>query len=96
MKSTAAKCHLIMSTNESLGFHLGSLLTERSECEKMLGVKIDYKLNFEELFNKLINNKLIAFARATPNMSVEKKKVLINSWMLHSRRNHYIIRNLHE
>ena len=49
MKSNAAKCHLIMSTNESLDFHLGRSLTERSECEKMLGVKIDYKLNFEEI-----------------------------------------------
>ena len=54
------------------------------------------------------NNKLRALARATLYMSVEKKKILINSffnaqfnycplvWMLHSRRNNNIIRNLHE
>ena len=77
----------------------------------MLGVKIDYKLDFGEHVKTLCskaNNKLRALARATPYMSVEKKKILMNSffnaqfnycplvWMLHSRRNNSIIRNLHE
>ena len=77
----------------------------------MLGVKIDYKLNFDEHVKTLCskaNNKLRALARTTPYMSVEKKKILMNSffnaqfnycplvWMLHSRRNNSIIRNLHE
>ena len=54
------------------------------------------------------NNKLRASARTTPHMSAGKKKILMNSffnaqfnycllvWMLHSRRNNSIIRNLHE
>ena len=54
------------------------------------------------------NNKLGALARTTPYMNAEKKKILMNSffnaqfnccpliWMLHSRRNNIIIRNLHE
>ena len=56
---------------------------ERSDCEKMLGVKIDYKLNFDEHMKTLCskaNNKLRALARATPYMSVEKKKILMNSF----------------
>ena len=44
MKGNAEKCHLIMSTNESVEFELGNSLIERSDCEKMLGVKNDYKL----------------------------------------------------
>ena len=47
------------------------------DCEKRLGVKIDYKLNFEEHVKTLCskaNNKLIALARATPYMNVEKKE----------------------
>ena len=48
MKGNAEKCNLIMSTDESVDFQLGASLIERSECEKMLGVKIDYKLNFDE------------------------------------------------
>ena len=82
-----------------------------SDCEKILGVKIDYKLNFDEHVKTLCskaNNKLTALARTTPYMSVEKKKILMNSffnaqfnycslvWMLHSHRNNNIIRNLHE
>ena len=37
-----------MSTDQSDNFQLGGSLIERSDCEKMLGVKIDYKLNFDE------------------------------------------------
>ena len=79
----------------------------------MLGVKIDYKLNFHKyaktLFSKANNKlRLRALAVATPYMSVDKKKILMNSFfnaqfnycqlerMLHSRRNDNIIRNLHE
>ena len=111
MKGNPEKCHLIMSTDQSVNVQLGGSLIERSDCEKMLGVKIDYKLNFDEHVKTLCskaNNKLRALARATPYMSVEKKKILMNSffnaqfnycpliWMLHSRRNNNIIRNLHE
>ena len=67
------------------------------------------KLNFEKHVKTLcskVNNKLRALARATPCMNVEKNKILMNSffnvqfdycpliWMLHSRRNNKIIRNL--
>ena len=99
MKGNTEKCHLIMSTDQSVNFQLGGSLIERSDCEKMLGVKIDYKLNFDEHVKTLCskaNNKLRALARTTPYMSVEKKKILMNSffnaqfnycplvWMLHT------------
>ena len=46
-----------MSTNVSFNFKLGGLLIERSDCEKMLGVKIDSKLNFQDLgVVKLLTN----------------------------------------
>ena len=47
MKGNTEKCYLIMSTNESVDFQLGGSIIDRSDCEKMLGVTIDYKLNFE-------------------------------------------------
>ena len=111
MWGNTEKCHLIMITDQSANFQLGGSLIERSDCEKMLGVKIDYKLNFDEHVKTLCskaNNKLRALARATPYTSVEKKKILTNSffnaqfsycplvWTLHSRMNNNIIRNLHE
>ena len=77
----------------------------------MLRVKIEYKLNFDEHVKTLrsrANNKLRTLVRATPYLSVEKKKILMNSkfntqfnycpriWMLHSHRNNNITGNLHE
>ena len=111
MKGNTEKCHLIMSTDQSVNFQPGGSLIERSDYEKISGVKIDYKLDFDEHVKTLCskaNNKLRALARATPYMSVEKKKILMNSffnaqfnyypivWMLHSRRNKNIIWNLNE
>ena len=83
MKGNPEKCHLIMSTDQSVNVQLGGSLIERSDCEKMLGVKIDYKLNFDEHVKTLCskaNNKLRALARATPYMSIEKRKILMNSF----------------
>ena len=60
MKDNTEKCHLIMKTNESVDIQLGSLLAVRSDWEKVLGVKIDYKLNFDKA-----NNKLRKLARTT-------------------------------
>ena len=83
MKVNAGKCHLVMSTNAPVDFQLGDSLTKRSDCEKMLEVKIDYKLNFDEHVKTLCskaNNKLRSLARATPYMSVENKKILMNSF----------------
>ena len=77
MKGNTENCHLIMSTDQSVNIQLGGSLIERKECEKMLGVKIDYKLNFNKHVKTLCskaNNKLRALARATSYMNVEKKK----------------------
>ena len=46
MKGNTDKCHLIMSTNNTPEFKVGESLIKTSTCEKFLGVKIDYKLNF--------------------------------------------------
>ena len=48
IKGDTEMCHLIMTTDQSDNFQLGGSLIEGSDCEKMLGVKIDYKLNFDE------------------------------------------------
>ena len=40
MKGIAERFHFIMSTNESFDFRLGGSLIERSDCEKMLGIKL--------------------------------------------------------
>ena len=71
------KCHLIMRTGQSVNLKLGDSFIGRSDCEKILLVKNDYKLNFDKhvktIYSKA-NTALGALARATPYMNVEKKK----------------------
>ena len=86
MKVITEKGHLIMSTDQSVNFQLGGSLIKRSDCEKVLGVKFDCKLNFDAHVKTLCsktNNRLRALARATSYMSVEKRKyILMNSFLL--------------
>ena len=56
-----------MSTKESVHFQFGGLRMERSDGEKILGVKTAYKLNFDNVWNI---NKMGVLARTTPYMSV--------------------------
>ena len=83
MKGNTDKCHLIVSTDEPIEIPVGESLIKSSTCEKLLGSKIDNKLNFDTHVKGLCmkaNNKLRALARATPYMSLEKKKLLMNSF----------------
>ena len=59
----------------------GVLWLKISTCEKLLRVKTDYKLTFDNHVANLCkkaNNKLKALATATSQMSIEKRKLLIN------------------
>ena len=102
---------MIVSTDEPIEIRVGESLIKSSTCEKLLGVKIYNKLNFDTHVKglcKKANNKLRALARATPYMPLKKKKLLMNSffnaqfnycpliWMLHSRNNNNKIKHLHE
>ena len=57
MRGNLGKCHPIMSTSELHDFQLGSSLFVTIDCEKILGVKIDYKLNFDKHVNTLCRNE---------------------------------------
>ena len=104
MKGNADKCHLIVSTDEPIEIRVGESLIKDSTCEKLLGIKI----LMSKVFVRKANNKLRALERATPYMSLEKKKLLMNSFfnaqfnycplisMLHSRSNNNKIKHLHE
>ena len=53
MKANSHKSHLPLSTSTSSTANINGDITENSESEKLLGVTIDYKLNFEERFTKV-------------------------------------------
>ena len=76
IKGNTEKCHLTMNTDQSVNFQLVGSLLERSDCENILGVKNDYKLNFDQHLKTLrskANNKFRALARVTSYMNAEKK-----------------------
>ena len=83
MKGNTDKCHATVSTDEPIEIWVGESLIKNSTCEKLLGVKIDNKLNFgthvKELCKKA-NNKLRALARTSPYKSLGKKKLLMTSF----------------
>ena len=57
MKTNDDKCHLIVSTNERTEIQIGdfSIKNRNSGSEKLLGVIIDSKLNFDSHVNYLCN-----------------------------------------
>ena len=78
-----------MSSNEPVDFLWGRSIIVRSDFEEILGVKTDYKINFDEYVKNLCskaNNKLKALVRASPYMIVEKKKrkMLMNLFFQHT------------
>ena len=46
-KGNPDKCYLLVSTNEKTKINIGEFSIENSDCERLLGVKIDNKLTFD-------------------------------------------------
>ena len=108
MKANISKCHLLVNKKDEVVINLGETEIKNSEYEKLLGIKVDTKLNFNEHLNNIISkasHKVNAFSRVARYMSLSKKKILIfNSqfsycpliWMFHSRIMNNKINRLHE
>ena len=111
LKSNPDKCYALVSTNKHLNMKVCDYTIGNSQCEKLLGVKIDVNLNFNEHISDLCKKarrKISALARIAPFMSIEKRNVVMNAlfttqfsycplvWMCHSRINNSKINMLHE
>ena len=60
--------------------NLGETEIKNSEYEKLLGMKVDTKLNFNKHLNNIISKasrKVNALPRVLPYMSLSKKKILM-------------------
>ena len=63
MQENSGRYHLILSTNEPAKIQIEESLTEITNCETLLGVKIDSKLSFHKHIKticKKASNKLRA------------------------------------
>ena len=48
LKSNADKCHLLVSTNDRVSVNVDGFKIDKSDTEKLLGVKFDKKLTFDD------------------------------------------------
>ena len=100
MKANADKCHLLVTRDTDVTAKIGEFDVKNSREEKLLGVKIDSKLSFENHVSSLckkVSQKLYALARVTHFMDLAKPKSLMKAfitsqfnycpliWMFHSR-----------
>ena len=83
-KGNPDKCHLLVSPNENTKINIGEFSVENSNCEKLLGVKIDNKLTFDCHVSdmcKKANRKSNALARIAPFININKRRILMNSFL---------------
>ena len=91
--------------------HIGPFEIKNTNCEKLLGIKVDSRLNFNEHLDGIIkkaSRKINALSRIIPFMNISKRRILMNSffnsqfnycplvWMFHSRSINNKINRLHE
>ena len=111
LKGNVGKCHFLVSANKEASLHVNTFKTKNDDCEKLLGVKFDSKLRFDQHVTDLCrkaSRKIHALARVTPFMNLSKRHLLMNFFlktpfnycllirMCHSRENNKKINRLHE
>ena len=111
-KLNADKCHLLVSNHdEDASIIVNNKIVEGSKSVKLLGVKIDNKINFKEHLTNICNKvsaKLHALARISNFMDPQKLRMIMKAfiesqfqycplvWMCYSRTMSNRINKLHE
>ena len=112
LKLNADKCKLLVTKHEDeVSITLDTEVIKGNKTVKLLGIKIDNKLDFNEHISNIYKKaslKLHALARIAPYMNKEKLRILMKTfidaqfnycpliWMFHSRTLNNKINKLHE
>ena len=111
MKGNVDKFHFLVSPSQKVSLNVNNFKIKNSDCEKLLGVKFDSKLRFDQHITDLCrrtSRKIYALAGVTPFMNLSKRRLLMNSffktqfnycpliWMGHNRENNKKINRLHK
>ena len=111
LKTNADKCYLLVSSNERCTAKIEDFSIKNSTEEKLLGVKFDSNLSFENHVTSLCkkaSQKLHALARISHYMDLNKRRNLMKAfitsqfsyclltWMFHSRSLNNKINRIHE
>ena len=106
MKGNADKCHFLVRTSQEISLSVNNFKIKNKDCEKILGVKFDYKLRFDQHITDLCrraSRKIHALARVRPFINLSNRRLLMTQfnycaliWMCQSRENNSKINRLHE
>ena len=111
LKSNVDKCHLLVSPSGAVSLRVSEYVIKNSECEKLLGVKFDNKLTFENHITGICrkaSRKIYALARIALHMDLSKRSMVMNIfftsqfnycpliWMYHNYTTNRKTNKLHE
>ena len=83
MKANLNKFHLLVSGKNDVTINASGFKIKHTEWEKLLGIKVDCELKFENYLDGVIkkaSNKINFLSRVTPFMYLSKQKMLMNSF----------------
>ena len=112
LKANPNKFHLILSdTDSNLAVNVGTLKIQNSKSKKLLGIKIDNKMTFDDHVSNICSKasqKLHALSRVRSYMTFKQSQTTMKSfilsqfgycplvWMFHSRKLNNRINSIHE
>ena len=111
MKVNTGKSHLLVSGNVRGTAKIDKNYIESEKEQALLGITIDSNLTFENHINnicKKASQKLNALARVAPYMNIQKRRIIMKSfvtsqfgycsliWMFHNRRLNNKIDSIHD
>ena len=82
LKVNVDKWYLLGNEKDEVNMKIGDFNIVHSECERLSGVKFEYKLNFHSHVSDLYKNairKINALARVAPYMSISER-ILMNAF----------------
>ena len=81
MKINADKCYLLVSINNTVKIKIGDFDITNSNSEKLLGIKFDHKLLFDDHISELCkkaNKKTNLLSRVPSYRNIAKRLILMN------------------
>ena len=81
MTANGNKCHFIINKQSCINLKIRNMNIENSNCEKLIGVKVDNKLNFTEHLDGIIkktSRRVSALSRIFRSMDLTERHVLMN------------------
>ena len=85
LKANQDKYHFLSSLDINTKFSLPACILENADSQKLLGVTIDRKLNFNEHVTNLCDNvsrKIQGFTRIFPDIPQTQKQLLMNAYFV--------------